>query len=78
VGNEAIRLTGYQADVLESLVTLRAASLEQLRNASGCESASAVLKQICAAHKLLAPFIKMPGGKNKGGYSTTIRNAAGK
>jgi hypothetical protein len=77
VGNESIRLTGSQADVLETLVKLHAASMEQLQR-SGCENPSAVLASIQKVHKLLAPFIKMPGGKNKGGYSTTIRNAAGK
>ena len=31
VGNESIRLDGYQADVLETLVELRAATFEQLQ-----------------------------------------------
>jgi len=75
VDPESILLTGYQADVLHALVELRAASLEQLRTQSGCDNPSATLKSIRERHSLLAPFIRMAGRKNSGGYSTTIRNA---
>ena len=71
VGDQFICLTGNQADVLEMLVELRAATLAQLAG-NGVSNPSAVLTSVCNNHRLLAPFIKLPGGKGKGGYSTTI------
>lgn len=76
VDETMISLTGAQADVLQALVELQGASLDELRTHSGAPNPAIALKQICKSHPLLSPFISLPGGKGKGGYSTTIRPAA--
>jgi hypothetical protein len=72
VGVKVICLGGSQADALQALVELRAATFEQLKKHSGASNPSVLLKSICENQALLAPYISLPGGKNKGGYSTTI------
>jgi hypothetical protein len=72
VGDEIIYLDGTQAILLECLVELQGTSLQKLKDTSGVPNPSNVLKAIRERHPKLAPFIKLPGGKGKGGYSTTI------
>lgn len=72
-GDNAIRLEGSQAYVLEALVELRAATKDDLVRQSGVDDAPRVLRTIRKANDLLAPAIRLPGGKGKGGYATTIR-----
>lgn len=76
VGDKVTVLTGAQADVLQALVELQGASLDELRTHSGAPNPAIALKQICKSYPLLSPFITLPGGKGKGGYSTTIRPAS--
>jgi hypothetical protein len=75
VGRVTIKLDVTQASVLESLVRLEAASLDELRKESGCNDAARILKRIKQSHPPLAPFITLPGRKGHGGYRTTIRSA---
>jgi hypothetical protein len=72
VGDEPICLDGQQANVLQVLVELRAATLGRLRDKTGVQNPSHVLTTICKSHPKLAPFIKLPGRKSRGGYSTSI------
>ena len=72
IGADTIALTGRQADVLQALVELRAATLSDLQTRSGVGNPSIALSQICNRYPALARFIKLAGGKGKGGYSTTI------
>ncbi len=73
VGSEAIKLESAQASVLESLVTLRAATKSELVRQSGVADAPRVLKQIKRQVPVLSRFILIPGRRGKGGYRTTIR-----
>jgi len=68
----SIRLDGAAADVLECLVDLRATSKILIENKSGRPEAIKVLRLIRKNHSELAPHITLPGGKGRGGYSTTI------
>jgi hypothetical protein len=72
IGPTTLCLNGSQADALQGLIELRAANFEQLRKYGGVSNPSSLLKSICENQALLAPYISLPGGKNKGGYSTTI------
>ena len=72
VGHEQLRLTDSQNDVIQALVELGAAGLTELGSKSGRESPQKTLKAVIARYPALAPHIKLPGGKSKGGYSTTI------
>ena len=68
-----------QSTVLEGLIELGgAATKEGLFEKTGVRDAPRVLRQIREAHPTLAPHIKLPGGKGKGGYQTTIKRAATK
>ena len=70
---ETTVVQGQAAAVLESLVELRAATMQQLIDRSKVPNPSAVLTALVKKHLVLAPFITLPGGKCSGGYSTRIR-----
>lgn len=72
IGRTTICLNGSQADALQALIELRGANFDQLRKHGGVSNPSSLLKSICENQAHLAPYISLPGGKNKGGYSTTI------
>jgi hypothetical protein len=73
-GSQVIKLPDRQADVVQSLVELRACSLTELRRKSLCDDANKVLSAVVKQHPILASHIKLPGGNGRGGYSTTIIN----
>jgi hypothetical protein len=72
VDGPPIRLQNAEAEVLEALIDKRAATLTELRRLSGHEDVSGILSRIRDRHPALAPFITLPGGKGRGGYTTTI------
>lgn len=71
-GGNCITLSPNEEYVLTALVTRGAMSLSALRKDSGDEHADRTLKNLRDKHKTLKPYIKMPGGNNRGGYSTLI------
>ena len=73
VGDHPISLEGRQSYVLDALVDLRTASMSQLAKHSGVDDVARQLKRICERFPQLAAHITLPGGRGKGGYSTTIR-----
>ena len=74
-GKESIRLEDAEAIVVQALVELRAATKDGLISHSGVEDAVAILRRIKTKHPMLARAIVFPGGRGKGGYSTTIEPA---
>jgi len=77
VGSRELQLTGAQADVMQALVEKRSATKGQLNAASGIENSPRVLRKIRQSIPELAPYIKMPGARGRGGYSTTIVQPTG-
>lgn len=76
VGNGApFRLTEIQDTVLAALVFLGTADKDQLNGKAGRDDSPRVLKRIRGGYPQLAPYIILPGGKGRGGYRTTIRQA---
>jgi len=74
IGDEQLKLEGSEADVLEALVVLQAATTADLIERSGRgDSAPRVLRKIYSKHTILQPFITLPKRKGQGGYRTTIR-----
>jgi hypothetical protein len=72
---EKIRLTGVEAQVMESLVDLGAAEKARLRQYSGLDDESAAVNALRTIRKkfpILRPHVILPGGRNKGGYRTTV------
>jgi hypothetical protein len=67
------QLGDTEESVLTWLVRLKAATLTELRDKSGCESANKVLRRILTKCPELEPYITMPGAKGRGSYSTLIQ-----
>jgi hypothetical protein len=60
--------------VLKSLIQLGGAgNKSDLADQTGKEDSPRVLKNILTKHPMLKPYIKLPGGRGKGGYRTRIR-----
>jgi len=74
VGNKNLVLDGARACVLEALVELKSTTKDLLASRSGVADAPGTLRAIRAKFPDLAPFIHLPGGKSRGGYTTTIQN----
>ena len=76
VGKKVITLTDTEGEVLQALVKLRSANIDELGEESGADkNAPRYLRAICDKHPELGKHITLPGGKGKGGYRTTIRAA---
>ena len=75
VVGEELCFEGQQAKALAALVQLRSATKQSLVDKSGVEDAPRVLRMICKKFPQLAPFIRLPGKKGAGGYSTSIIDA---
>ena len=76
-GADVIQLVDAEANVLETLVSFGAISLDDLRNATNTASPQKVLKRITEKFPALARAITLPGGKGRGGYQTTIKDESG-
>jgi len=74
-GGKRLTLSPNEEYVLTALVSRDAMSLSDLRRQSGDEHADRTLKQLRTKYPTLAKYITMPGGNNRGGYSTTILRA---
>lgn len=72
-GENYLRLTPNEELVLTALCEKSAATLSELRKDSGDSHADRTLKQLVKKYPALQPFIKIPGGNNRGGYSTSIK-----
>ncbi len=72
-GDDAVRLDGAEAIVMETLVKLRAATKPQLEQNSGVDDAVRILRAIKNKYRWLAPYIILPGTKGRGGYRTTVQ-----
>ncbi|HJN11127.1 MAG TPA: hypothetical protein QF564_20735 [Pirellulaceae bacterium] len=75
-GELQLSFSGQEHYVIEALVKSGSATKAELQSHSGVEDAVKVLKRIRDKHPQLAPHITFPGGKGKGGYRTTIKQAA--
>jgi hypothetical protein len=75
IGEKAVVLGLQEQDVINALVKLRAADLPTLKKQSGYKHAATVLKRLVnkRQNRILKQFITMPGGRGRGGYSTTIQ-----
>lgn len=71
----SITLESAESDVIETLVQDRTCDLPTLIFKSHQPKAARLLKRIINKHGFLKPYIKLPGGRGKGGYSTTIIKA---
>lgn len=71
-GAMPIRLEGAEADVMQALVELKAATADQLVKRSGDSHAVRDLKSIKNKHPFLGEHIILPTRKGQGGYRTTI------
>lgn len=69
---KTIALGDAQADVVEALVELEAATEEQLARCSGRSFPGRILRSILKQHPALAAEITLPGKRGRGGYATTI------
>jgi hypothetical protein len=76
IGDDTITLESQLADVLQALVELRSATMPELQTKSGRDEPDKLLKKLVKKFPALKPFIRFPGGRGKGGYSTTIQLAA--
>lgn len=74
-GNEFLRLDGAEANVLQALVELRAATKDKLIAESGVSNAAAVLRRMKQKYSMLAEAIVFPGARGRGGYTTSITPA---
>lgn len=75
IGDEPPKAIPRQyADVLESLVVLRAATTQILEKHANRSGVSKLLGKLRKNYKELAPYIILPGRKGTGGYQTTIRD----
>lgn len=74
----AIRLTDAEAEVLEALVTLKAATKDELERESRVTDPQKLLARMRENYPRLAPHINLAGIKGKGGYSTTVKAAPAK
>ena len=73
VGANHLRLDQSEAAVLSDLVKMQSANLPDLKLATGNDYPARVLKTLRKKYNgVLSPFIRLPGGKGRGGYSTTI------
>ena len=70
IGGETVCLEGNEADIVETLVILGAANIDELRKVA--DNVPRVLNRIREKYPLLAPHIISPGAKGRGGYRTTI------
>ncbi len=73
LGDEVVVISKTEDKVLGALVSLGAASKQELIAKSKVKDAPRCLKRIVANYPLLAPYIFRPGKKNQGGYRTTIK-----
>lgn len=73
VGGKVISMHDSQSAVLESLIILRSCTKQQLQDQSGNNDAVRVLGRLRKQFPALAPYIELPGGKGRGGYSTRIK-----
>ncbi|HUE72010.1 MAG TPA: hypothetical protein VMP01_14075 [Pirellulaceae bacterium] len=76
IGDEMVVLTLTQAEALEVLIDLGGAcSKRQLQEGRGDEYAPRRLREIVKQYPLVrrGRYIKTPGRKGQGGYTTTIR-----
>jgi hypothetical protein len=73
IGEQFIALEGNEANVMQSLVELRAATESQLVDKSGVTDAGRVLRRLWKGHADLARHVTLPGKRNTGGYQTDIR-----
>lgn len=72
VGDSTITLEPQLAEVLQALVELRSATKPQLQEKSGRDDPDKLLKKLVKRFPSLVPHIRFPGGRGRGGYSTTI------
>ena len=72
-GRAPIALGETEELVVWWLVKLKAATLTELRDNTGCASPNKVIKKILTKYPELAPWLKLPGKKGRGGYSTLIQ-----
>jgi hypothetical protein len=72
IGDEFITLEPQMAEVLQALVELRTATKPQLQERSGRDQPDKQLKKAVKRFPSLAPYIRFPGARGMGGYSTTI------
>jgi len=75
IGRQVVCLDGAQANVVQALVELQAATKRRLINHSGVGDAHQVLKKVSTSFPVLAPHIDLPGRRGTGGYRTSIRLA---
>ncbi len=71
-GSENIKLDGNEANVVQALLELGAATKDELTKQSGVSDASRVLRGVHRKHAMLRDSITLPGRKGRGGYRTTI------
>ena len=71
----SLSLEANEQAVLSVLVKRHATTLSVLRLESSCDNPDRVLKRLRDKDRRLKASIKLPGGKGKGGYSTTIKLA---
>lgn len=76
IDNRSIVLEEAEADVVTALVELKAADLPTLAKQAGQRYPAKVLTRLVEKYDGLDEFITLPGGRGRGGYSTTIRLAA--
>jgi len=74
-GNQNIRLDRAEEIVIETLIEARALSKDELITRSGVDDAVRILKRIKKKHPAIGKAIVLPGGKGRGGYSTSIKMA---
>lgn len=79
IGDRVIVLGTTERDVVGALAKLKAADLRTLNNEAGYNHAAIVLKRLLhkKGNEILRQFIVLPGGRGRGGYSTTIKLAVG-
>jgi len=73
IGDETIALEFAESTVLEALVQKGAATRPDLEKASGVDDVKNIMKKL---KKRFPDHIKLPGGRGKGGYRTTIKPCA--
>lgn len=77
IGDKQIVLELQECAVVEALVKLGAASLPQLKTQSGYKYPAKALKRLIDKHAdILRAVISLPGGRGRGGYSTSIKLAS--
>jgi hypothetical protein len=75
IDGKELRLDYAEAITLEALVRRKSASKSDLFDDTGIEDPGRKLKRICEKHPNFSLYIKLPGRKGRGGYTTRIELA---